>query len=103
MSVQARDMRPHLTVPVWLFRQSSGYTAMFKHLDNINKGSCLFSEALTRLGLKPTHHAERHAEIYAAMQEVAYQELGIKSNTFLIGTRIKEQTMRRMRLKFHRS
>eukprot|EP00971_Amphidinium_carterae_P153067 3034203-Amphidinium_carterae.2 len=48
MSVQARDIRPHLTVPVWLLRQSSCYTAMFKHLDNINKGSFLLSETLTK-------------------------------------------------------
>eukprot|EP00971_Amphidinium_carterae_P338223 6475465-Amphidinium_carterae.1 len=74
MSVQAHDVRPHLKVSVWLFRQSSGYTAMFEHLDNCNKGSFLLSETITKLGLKPTH---QHPEIYEAMQEFAYQKLGI--------------------------
>eukprot|EP00971_Amphidinium_carterae_P084978 1681368-Amphidinium_carterae.2 len=80
MSVRACDIRPQLTVPVWLFRQSSCYTAMFEPVDNINKVSFLLSvsEIITKLGLKPTHHAEQHPEIYEAMRELACQKLGIK-------------------------
>eukprot|EP00971_Amphidinium_carterae_P081831 1618842-Amphidinium_carterae.3 len=62
---------------------------MFERVDNINKKSFL-SEASIKLGLKPTHHAEQHPEIYEAMQELAHQDLGIKSTTFLMGAEIRK-------------
>eukprot|EP00971_Amphidinium_carterae_P097471 1928904-Amphidinium_carterae.2 len=90
MSVQARDLRPHLVIPVWLLRETTVYEDMFSYIDSLYKTSQLFSVYVHNGEPRPTHHAALEVEIYASLRRFAAHELGLSSDTFLVGNGIRK-------------
>eukprot|EP00971_Amphidinium_carterae_P281276 5584632-Amphidinium_carterae.2 len=87
LSVQARDLRPHIPLPVFMYQQCPDYAHLWDFIDSINCTSLFFGTLIDDKTSDQflSTHANKHPMIYGSLCRFSQLELGLACRHFLVG------------------